>query len=674
MTRKAIISVFVLVLLVLGSTVYVRGDAVRSSNIILGFSPPVITDSGKYVTISMENMLSSPSLSGYPIMPYKTKVLTFPFGTKIENIDVEVGNIQTMHLDKKIAPAPEPVPLNGAVPKAAKEGSVYESNEPYPPNWFTYNIGAGIQNGEHAIFLSIHAFPARYIPSTNELEYVNEMSIEINYIPPEKPMLNNDAYDLLIVSPSEFSNALQPLVEHKENYGVTTKLVTLNEVYSSEGRDKPEKIKYFIKNAIEQWGIDYVMLVGSADKLPVRLSYTYDGEEDNFPSDLYYADIYDSGGHFSPWDTNNNNLFGEYQYQGKTDDMDLYPDVYIGRLACDNAAGVSTIVNKIIYYESNTFGKEWFTRAVLCGGDSHNDNGGIYEGEYTKKQALSYLDDFTITKLYASLENLDGKSIRKEINDGAGFVDFSGHGNRYSWATHPPGEFSKWIGIDMSDVSLLSNANEYPIIVLDACSTGDFEHGNCLAWHFVKSSDKGAIATFATTALSWGYIGSSCTIGLSGYMDVHLTKHFSKMERAGEILANSIEDYLNHHSEMDKHDYKTIEEFELFGDPSLATGGRGCSINKPRSGHLYLFNKEVMPTLFGGTFIIGKIGIEAAVSSDITKVEFYVDDKLRYAAENEPYEWFWDEKGLGKHSLKIVGYEESGGAVENSMDVLIFNI
>ncbi|RLF64273.1 MAG: hypothetical protein DRN31_00610, partial [Thermoplasmata archaeon] len=321
------------------------------------------------------------------------------------------------------------------------------------------------------------------------------------------------------------------------------------------------------------------------------------------------------------------------------------------------------------------YGGEWFGKAVLCGGDSHNDDGSVYEGEYTKEHAANYLNEFEITKLYASEENLDDKSIRQAINDGAGFVDFSGHGNRYSWATHPPGEFNTWIGIDVSDVTLLSNTNEYPVVVLDACSTGNFKYGNCLAWHFVKASDKGAIATFATTALSWGYLGSSCIAGLSGYMDIRLTKHFSQMEKAGEVLANSIDDYLNYHSRMDKADYKTVEEFELFGDPTLQIGGyEGCSLSKPRPGYFYLFNKEVMPTLFGRTFIIGKIEIEAATATDMTKVDFYIDEELRHTAENAPYTWTWDEIAFGKHNIKIVGYKESGGTVENDLDVTIFNI
>ncbi len=59
-------------------------------------------------------------------------------------------------------------------------------------------------------------------------------------------------YELLILSPVQFEKELELLVSHKENIGVSTLLVTLDEVYNDigeDGRDEPEKIKYFIKSA-----------------------------------------------------------------------------------------------------------------------------------------------------------------------------------------------------------------------------------------------------------------------------------------------------------------------------------------------------------------------------------------------------------------------------------------
>lgn len=71
---------------------------------------------------------------------------------------------------------------------------------------------------------------------------------------------DSSTYELLIITPKKYVVSLQPLVKHKNKVGVTANLVTLNEVYSNQiskqGRDNPEKIKYFIKYAIETWALN----------------------------------------------------------------------------------------------------------------------------------------------------------------------------------------------------------------------------------------------------------------------------------------------------------------------------------------------------------------------------------------------------------------------------------
>ena len=77
---------------------------------------------------------------------------------------------------------------------------------------------------------------------------------------------NNLDYKLIIISPSYFEKKIEPLVDHKIDIGISTKLVSLNEIYDSEftveGRDDAEKIKYFIEYAIENWNTEYILLIG----------------------------------------------------------------------------------------------------------------------------------------------------------------------------------------------------------------------------------------------------------------------------------------------------------------------------------------------------------------------------------------------------------------------------
>ena len=111
------------------------------------------------------------------------------------------------------------------------------------------------------IFLSLTIFPATNANIVkNNFEILNEnLPSKTNY---DK---SNLEFKLLIITPKKFSNALNPLVNHKENMGISTKLVTLDEIYEHmfwQGRDEAEKIKYFIKKTIEEWQTQYVLLIG----------------------------------------------------------------------------------------------------------------------------------------------------------------------------------------------------------------------------------------------------------------------------------------------------------------------------------------------------------------------------------------------------------------------------
>ncbi|MEA2054499.1 MAG: C25 family cysteine peptidase, partial [Candidatus Thermoplasmatota archaeon] len=432
-------------------------------------------------------------------------------------------------------------------------------------------------------------------------EYVNEMSIEINYIPPEKPLLDNDAYDLLIVSPSEFSNALQPLVEHKESYGVKTMLVSLDEIYNGnyftvQGRDGAEKIKYFIKDSIEEWGIKYVMLVGDIEKMPIRYIWFIYRNGIKFywrdmPTDLYYADIYDSDGKFSSWDSNNNGKYGEQYVDGggTNDDMDMYADVYVGRLACQNNFAVKTIVDKLVSYEGKAFGEDWFKRLILIGGDTF-PGWGVVEGEFMNQVVADEMPGFESIKIWYSLGNLRALSIEMAMEKGAGFVHFSGHGFPWGWGTHPiDGTNDEWVGTYYTPyITALFNRYKLPVIFFDACSTAkldlslsDFEEETgipmpnisvslpCFAWYFVQKRGGGAIATVGSTRVAFTGVNENGPFFGAGYLVYKFFEGYKEDTTPSEMLVYAQNEYMNNVWK----DRWSISEFVLLGDPSLHIGG-----------------------------------------------------------------------------------------------------
>jgi len=243
-----------------------------------------------------------------------------------------------------------------------------------------------------------------------------------------KQISSNEQYDFLIISPDEFIINFIPLKQHKESKEIQTKIIGLQEIYDDlyfplEGRDEAEQIKYFIKKAKDNWNIKYVMLVGGKDIMPVRFSHApsnFPTDEDKFISDLYFADIYDENGSFCSWDSNNNNIFGEIGEESLIDTVDLYPDVYLGRILCSESNEVNIVVNKIIEYENNVYGESWLDNIVLCGGDTHpsiideimykfillsaydNKYKFALEGEYICEEISKIMDEDNAIKCYVS--------------------------------------------------------------------------------------------------------------------------------------------------------------------------------------------------------------------------------------------------------------------------------
>ncbi len=416
----------------------------------------------------------------------------------------------------------------------------------------------------------------------------------------------NEEYDMVCIAPKAFSNSLQPLIDHKNSIGVHTILLTTEDIYQDfDGRDNAEQIKYAIKNAKEQWNISYVLLVGGLKLfggwyVPVRYSNLDDGSGNSvFLTDLYFADLYKENGEFDDWDSNGNGIFAEW---GK-DTLNLTPDVAIGRLPCRTTKEVDTIVEKIIIYETETYGTGWFHQMVAIGGDSFPAYTG-YEGEQTCDVATSYMTNFTIKKLYTSTGNLTEPSdIISAINQGCGFIMTRGKGGTDRIRMGLP-EGEELIAFQNKHVSKLSNANHYPICVLGECIHGKFDvcfrnllkviqntSGftlydciyECIAWRLVREKDAGMIAVITNTNICYGATGDSNENGIpddaeqyGGFLAVELFRLYAQegIQTLGLLHQQALSNYASQAPvHTDKISCKSIQEFILFGDPSLRIGG-----------------------------------------------------------------------------------------------------
>jgi hypothetical protein len=433
--------------------------------------------------------------------------------------------------------------------------------------------------------------------------------------------LGFDEYDMLIIAPNEFSDYIEPLIEHKNSFGIHTFLKTTDEIYDKyDAFDDAEKIKFYIKDIFDQYNISYVLIIGGripgkVEKwfVPVRYVTIKLGiYEFNFISDLYYSDIYDNDNIFQIWDTNKDNIFDPIK-----DEIDMYPDVFVGRWPCRNENEVKIMIEKTISYETT---KQSIKKVVLIGGDTFDDNMKYNEGELITSESGKFFQGYEIIDIFASNVTIDGIIIRESIANGASFMHFKGHAYTTYWLTFEndqvysksePG-FGNW------DIPLFNN-NQFPIVVFGGCHTAMFNisiwdkpynwpqfnerkylpiimylypHYECISWAFANKRDGGSIASLGYTCYSYSdgigekgdkdndsVIEPDCIEHLSGRLEIEffsgIGKH--KINYLGESLSYAQKSYINmfmiNKSGNLYRDAINLFGFVLLGDPSLKIGG-----------------------------------------------------------------------------------------------------
>jgi len=320
----------------------------------------------------------------------------------------------------------------------------------------------------------------------------NEISAAADSVKPE------GICELVIITPAEFINALVPLKEHKNNTGIVTKIISLEDIYASyEGRDEAEKVKYFLADYKKAGGLKYAMLVGDSDKFPIRFTKTDRATAAAFDTayygaDLYYADLYRSDGSFDDWDNNKNGFFGELAGESSTgplnvDKVDLNPDIAVGRIPASNADEVARYAAKVISYENGNSKSSYSDNILListkdpslselfCANQDKIANELLKGKNVIKlydldKELFNIESDQNNTKndefdkMIAGKLSANAGFINEYLNNGIGFLSYMGHGNKDVWANIYATDY----------VSSLSNADKLTVIYTGGCGTAEF--------------------------------------------------------------------------------------------------------------------------------------------------------------------------------------------------------
>ncbi|MBD3321329.1 MAG: hypothetical protein GF350_09570, partial [Chitinivibrionales bacterium] len=187
------------------------------------------------------------------------------------------------------------------------------------------------------------------------------------------PVFNEDAlYDYVIITAGDdgFIGQAERLAEWKRRKGLKTLIATVDSIQNTvEGFDTAHKIRNFLKHGYENWGIMWVLLLGDHTIIPARHVSTggryfpYDKEEAR--SDVYYSCLE------GEWDSDGDSVYGneeshtEFKLECRYNDdgvficdkvdpqvtgLDLWYDVYLGRLPASNEEEATVMINKVLQY------------------------------------------------------------------------------------------------------------------------------------------------------------------------------------------------------------------------------------------------------------------------------------------------------------------------------------
>ena len=409
MNRKIIGILLVGLLLISGTSNFINAEKTveQDKNLLsleknVTFSSPHLMEKEEFVQIMVDETDQNKKSIGKPLVPVLTEVYSFPLGYEIHDVTASLSDVSIMPIEKQLEPSPIPMPYDTKYIKDSEMIQSFIENENtiqsysgfYPSSWFDYSIKVGLnEKNEQTTFVIVNTYPVRYSMEEQIIEYVPEIDISIDYTEKENNVKNEDTYDFLIIAGSSYIDELEPFVQFKKDIGIETKLVSVDEI-DTEGYDEAEQIKYYIKQELEESGITSVLLVGgyrsffgfNKPKLqcPTRFVYLDDTGEPGYVSDIYFADIYEYDEEtdtttFSSWDTDGDGKYGEWYYtpdeiSGKEDNVDLLPDVHLGRWACRTEQEVTNMVQKVMNYEqTDNTDETWFNRMISVTGDDFQD-------------------------------------------------------------------------------------------------------------------------------------------------------------------------------------------------------------------------------------------------------------------------------------------------------------
>ena len=491
---------------------------------------------------------------GKPTVPSIGLMIGVPGGTDtawVESFEVR----ETVALtDLRLAPLQTMTVEDAPPPDFAYDAASYALDAPYPG--YQHAMGS-IATWRNYRVVKLDTFPAQYNAARGELEVATRYTVVVRFDDVESEPIDTiddgegafaAAYDDTLVNYYEASDgnesaavapdpartrylfvvddplaeAIQPLIELKEAQGMPTEVVLLSSL-SGEG-EPTERIKAAIRSKYEQSAIEYVLLVGEHEQIPL---YTWEGK----PSDAWYGC-----------------LAGD----------DVLPEVSVGRMLGKTAEELSVHVAKTVAYQSSVEqGQDWRSKVLLV---AHEQE---YPGKYTAclesvREGEYRSSAVRFEKLYGG-EGATNDQVVDRINQGVGILNYRGHGSETAWY--------EWNHHDFRvDEAALTNADRLPVVFSIACLNAAYQsEERTMAEQWVLRPGGGAVAVLGATRPSYTLINHD----FNRYLFQALL--IEGADEIGLILNRANAKLFNQYGS----DWMAIANMRMYtwlGDPSLRIG------------------------------------------------------------------------------------------------------
>jgi len=560
--------------------------------------------------------------AGSPLLPVKTICLLLPVNTEV--VGVFVSAEQHVPLGEySVLPTQSDEKTDGSDIKewTAPDPRIYDTDSPYPGKRAEL-LDEGYLGGNHLVTLAV--YPLEYLPQSKRLYFYNQMEINVelrdavklpnsarkqtrseNDIRTYEEILSqmvsnredisnmtNMNYRLassadtsdssqspsyLIITAANLETAFSPLVDWKTKKGIKAGMVSMESILSNyTGRDDAEKLRNFLIEAYQK-GTTWVLLGGDEHVVPIRYAYptnttTIPSMTDQQICDLYFSDV------DGDWDLDNDGVWGEPQQ----DQPDLFPDLFVGRVPCGDAAEAQAFVEKLLSYEKNpgNGSLDYLTSALwVCSDQMRDWNSG--EGQHVL--VSPFVPSGFSQDLYTLIESPtggaenpsgpDGGSCIDRMDQGWGMIGVLAHGKANAFVAKSNlinGSPKSWVSTSSNKpdgnghLPDLGNNQKYGIMYSISCSQSAIDVDEypylgdepCVGEYYPLASQKGGVAFLGYSR--WGWVSVSYLL----------------FEKFLEYLTNgNPEHHIGVAEALSRCEYPSYRDLNyghnLFGDPEM---------------------------------------------------------------------------------------------------------